>query len=252
MRSQHQLLFIGLVATRLIGFAWAQDQAKAPDPFTPKGKKAIRAAAEKFRDENKPTSDRVIPEDDYFLRAFNTPRKHEDQTFTMAGSDDKVYIFWEIAKAMKKTANDHGNDPDKVIVEWEKARTEVMDKLSTPDQFTNRALYDHERAVWDQFLDQWEKDAKAAAPERFKDALNQAAYELVKRGLDVQTKQETLAKTSGPTREANSGASASASARPGGYYLSDVIHERMMNHIYRTHHRRMNRIIRIRARGGRY
>lgn len=206
----------------------------------------LKAAQEsgKIIAENKPTSERVLEPSTYFLDAFIKPRKIGVKTFTMAGTDNKLIVCNAIANAMLKVAKEKGDEvPATLLSEWIKAEQQVLASLAAENAMKETAISPDERKVWEQFFEEWRNDVNRTNAARFKDALLQAAYEITKAGLDVQTAQEAAAST-GAATPARTGDGGGVVVSGSGY----PFHERRLNHIYRHHQRRMAKAAWIRAR----
>jgi hypothetical protein len=242
MRSKSWIVLV------LITLAFVTARSRAQD-FDLSNKGLLKAAQEsgKIVAENKPTSARVLEPSTYFLDAFNKPRKVGTKTFTMAGTDNKLIVCNALANAMLKLAKEKGQEvPATLQVEWVKTQQTLLDALAKENAKKETAISENEKAVWQQFFDEWLNDVNKTDAALFKDALMQAAYEITKAGLDVQTAQEAAARTGAATPAGASGGAGSLSGSSGGY---SPHHERTMNRIYHHHERRMVRVERIRARG---
>ncbi len=93
---------------------------------------------------------------------------------------------------------------------------------------------------------------ETAKTTKFKEALKQAAYQFTSTAVDFQKKDEAITASKavvGSSVETSlRGAGSPPTGSTGGYHFADVVHERLMNGIYRRHNRNMNKIERIRAR----
>jgi len=146
---------------------------------------------------------------------------------------------------MLEVANQPSNpEPaaEKYQLDWKAREEQLIKELTAPDMFEDTMITPRERQAWEQFLAEWREDVMVAAPLRFKDALLQASHAIAKAGLDIQSAQETEARSQGAS---SSTSSATGLSSTGGYYPH---HERKMNWIYHHHEIQMNRIERIRAR----
>lgn len=264
MRSVLSVLtFTILSLSSLVAVAQVDDVGKD-------GLAQARKDSTQFLVDKKPpgTSQPVIEQGGYFVEQFKKDREVKgtkkigpatvpfEGKVALADTDKKLIVCLEIANAMGNVAEEDGDHQSDMPAKWDEARKAVLEKLTTKNEKQKQAaMSDVERLAWEQFLEEWQKEALKAGENRFGDALIQAAYEIVKAGMDITTQQETVAQAAQAAASTGAGVvgtGAGAYARPGGYYHSDVIHERLMNGIYRRHHRRMNKITRIRARTGRY
>jgi hypothetical protein len=92
------------------------------------------------------------------------------------------------------------------------------------------------RKAWIKFFQDWRAEAIRVAPDRFRDALRQASYSLLRTVLDAE---EEWIKTVQDQRNSASTTSASTAGDSTGFYTSP---ESAYPHLYRRHFRIMNRI----------
>ena len=230
-----------LVATFLVADAHGQD-----DPLSVKNQKAandaIFARIQGTRAEDLGT--RVLADGEYFLKAFKSDRQLSSGHKLVAGNQ----IVWKLLE----TVREHGEKPVTQLRDaWIDAQKELLVGLTKEDPVTEAVILQPEEGkAWKSFLDQWRVDAMKADPSRLRTAMIQAAHEIDKALQGIQREQEASALGAGGRLVTRNGA---ASRRYGGSSsygatISDVMHERLMNGIYRSHQRRMNRILRIRGR----
>lgn len=197
---------------------------------------------------NVPASDPVLSPSDYFLEKFRKEYPVADGKLTLAGTNRKLMVCLEVAQAMLAVANQPSNpEPaaEKYQLDWKTKEEQLISALTAPDMFEDTMITPRERQAWEQFLAEWREDVMVAAPTRFKDALLQAAYAIAKAGLDIQSAQETEARSTGAFSSTSAAGVAGGQGSAGGYY---PFHERRMNWIYHHHEIRMNKVERIRAR----
>jgi len=130
-------------------------------------------------------------------------------------------------------------DDSKLLTAWEKKQSDLLAVMNQGAPLS--ILDDDPKVAWQLFLRDWTKDAIEKSSLR--DGLKSAPYEFLSAMLEIVEGQK-VAVTQGPSGAA-AAQGADSSSSSGGYY---PLHERMMNHIYWHHDRRMNRAERIRAR----
>lgn len=131
---------------------------------------------------------------------------------------------------------------------FERERTSFLDQL-------DNTLTPNKRSSWESLIESWQDELSDALEAGKFDAnslvAHREAYRVASKSLrkasgewDVRASRESASNRSRTDRSDRGMGAADVT----GSYWSDVWHERMMSHIYRTHHRRMNRIERITAR----
>jgi hypothetical protein len=217
--------------------------------FSNKGLKTAKEDAAKFFASNKPESPTVLSPASYFLDKLKKNYQTSGGKFAMAGTKRKLLAANAVALTMFRFANEQSADspPEKISGDWVATEQQLFAVLTKKDEFDDSVLTDNEKQVWQQFLKEWREDVIKNAPTRFKDALLQAAYEITKAGLEIQTEQEMRASTgqAAPTGGADNGANAGGQSTSAGAH---PFHERRMNWIYHHHDVRMARAQRISGR----
>jgi hypothetical protein len=174
----------------------------------------------------------------------------EPASMSLTQDDKKLVVCTMLAESMLAIAKVENQTAPQYLSAWLSAEPKILDYKTKK----GIALLDPRiKQAWQQFLAEWREKVLATDSNRFKDALTQAAYSLVRTGLDIEKEHvdRVLAGTATPTGGSSgggTGAGTSSSSASGGYRHVDVHHERLMNGIYRRHDRRMYKIDRIQAR----
>lgn len=272
---QARFLTFRLVAISLVlswsagGRLWGQ-----PPPSDEKGyaNEVLIAAAQKAAKmvvEIEPTGDVVLPLT-YFQEAFNKPQTvptldidgnpqfNPDGTprvskLPLTTTVKKLVVCTTVAEAMLDVAKPDGLTSQQYLQNWM-----VRERTVLGTKFGNEPmLQDDMKRAWQAFFDDWRAAVlKAdATSSRFRDALRQAAYAIVRVGLDIEQDHinKVLQGTATPTgSRAAVVVSTAAYSIPSGtarsYHHAEVMHERLMNGIYRRHYRNMSKIERIQVR----
>lgn len=256
------LLFVLLTAIAFHDVPAIQAQEGPPD-FSNKTLREYAKKAAVHVTDVQPSGELVLPVN-YFQEAFR--KEYKVQTLKADGTpdldaeagslsltqDDKtVVICTMLAEAMLAVAKPDGQTSGQHLVSWLAAEPKVLDyktKKGIP------LLDVRMKQAWQQFLKEWrEKVLAKEESNRFRDALRQAAYSLVRTGLDIEKEHvdRVLAGTATLSGGPGGGGPSTTSAGAGGgrgYHHVDVHHEHLMNGIYRRHDRRMYKIERIQAR----
>jgi hypothetical protein len=168
------------------------------DPFSNVGLKMAKSEAMMFFANNRPTTAPVLSSASYFLDRFYKSYHVTGGNFSLAGTKRELLACNAVAKAMFEFSNALPSSPlppETILVSWLSREQELIAQLTAKDEFDDSILTDNERQAWEQFLKEWREDVmKTAAPQRFKDALLQCAYEITKAGLGIQTEQEAAAR----------------------------------------------------------
>ena len=224
---------------------------------------ALRAYAKKAAvlvTDMQPTGDPVLAVN-YFLEAFRNEYKvlplradgtldqdAEPATLSITQDDKKLVVCTLLAETMLEVAQPDDQTPAQYLGTWITAEGKVLDLAVDKQPLLDVRI----KQAWRQMLLEWRDKAVAKDSDRFRDALRQAAYSLVRAGLDIEKEHVDRVLAGNATPAGGSGGSGSAMSSLGyssyGFHHVDVHHERMMNGIYRRHDRRMYKIDRIQAR----
>jgi hypothetical protein len=241
-----------------------QGQEGPPD-FSNKTLMAYAKKAAVLVTDVQPSGDLVLPVN-YFHEAFRKEYSvrpvnaagvidpaAEPGLMSLTQDDKKLVVCTMLAEAMLTVAKPPDQTSAQYLAAWiavEPAVLEYKTKKGIP------LLDVRIKQAWQQFLVEWREKVLVTDSNRFGDALRQAAYSLVRTGLDIEKEHvdRVLAGTASPAGGSGLGGTSSVltgsggSVVVGGYRHVDVHHERMMNGIYRRHDHRMYKIDRIRAR----
>ena len=241
-----------LLTSLLPWVAQAQDDALSNEKLAAAKKAALLLV------ETEPTGDLVLPLN-YFVEQFRkeypvlgpdgkpivNPVTKKPATLALTNEDKPILVATMFAEAMLEVAKPDDLTSAQYVAAWVPKEKELLaTKVGQVDLLTDR-----QRQVWQQFLTEWRDKVLATDEGRFRDALRQAAYSLARVALNVEQDHvnRVLAGTSAPT-----GGVGSDGTGTGGYvgsaHHAAVMHERLMNGIYRRHDRRMYKIERSRAR----
>lgn len=184
---------------------------------------------------------------EYFLDAYSQYRPYPAESTEVAGGfirlrdGNQMHIADAVAGAMLEVANLELPTGARYQEEWAARLQTLAPKLKDNANLTLKQI-----AVWFDFLEQWKKDVVKADLSRFRDALRQAAYSILR--LAIGTEQSQIDKVAKDRVAGGTATTTGERTRSGGYHHYDVRHERMMSAIYRRHDRRTYRITRITAR----
>lgn len=250
MNPKYRLLVVSVLVA-IASFANGACAQDKPDLTNAGQAKAKRDALE-WLAKNKPTHPLIVP--DQIIRT-NFDKDDYDWSYPARGEEEgdegkggwrsityKYHVVNELRQAMVEAAQ---AAEDKVFEVWVDKEAALKKKL------LEQKHPDKDPEILGAFLTDWFDEATKATKDDgalFKRALLQGAYQITQVVLDVQADQEREAGSRSGTGSPSSGTGTAGTGVVGGYYHSDVIHERLMNGIYRRHNRRMNQITRIRAR----
>ena len=227
-----------------------EDASRDVDPFSNAGLAKTRQEALDFIAKKVPKTDPVLSPPEYFINKFSKLYQTTGGKFTLAGTKAKLLACMEVARAMDEIGSQEGNPvptPQSLLADWTVREGILLSKLGEKSEatFDRSILTDNELQAWKQFLQEWREDVSRSNPERFKDALLQAAYQIVKAGLEIQTAQERAAASGELPARSSSNGDGSGNGIGG---TSFPFHERRMNKIIHHYERRASRAALIRAR----
>ena len=235
-----KLLCRWLVVLTVLACNVAQGQDRFD--FSPAGRKAKVREANEFVADPKNKGAQFLGEKYFYDKATTEYQTSVGQKYTLAG-DDKIVAALVVAKAMRQVLADPMSQND-LETAWRRKQIEVINVLGAGDDFDRKILQEGPKEAWRQFLTNWAAEVVKKDEKKFKDALMEAAYEIVNVILHIDADQKLDAKSSsnafGSTTATGLGGATSAAYFP--------VHERMMNHIYRHNDRQLGRAERIRAR----
>lgn len=205
---------------------------------------------------------------DYFLTELSketdvekedpaNPAKRVKSKLSINSAPLKVVQCLVIARQMLLTAQPSLPTQGDYLTAWHGRHADLLMTTGLPPKAPGK-LPDNvfsdltgEKDYWSKFLTKWETDAITKDATNFRLALQQAAYSILRVGLDKEKAQVDAVLNGGGTpsggnRSVSGSGSGGSSSRS--YHYSDVIHERLMNGIYRRHYRINNRITRVVAR----
>ena len=257
--AKNVLLLLALTAG-LVGIARGQQPL---DDFSNDGLIKAKLRANELVKTIQPSGDTFVLPADYFLKRFT--KEYEFPTVNpltgapvpgapvsrlgLANTDKKVLICTIVAEGMLEVAALERAAPADYVSAWMAKQRAILD-FQNKDKIP---LMDRaQKTVWELFFKEWIDDVINVDPARFRDALRQAAYSILRVGLDKEQEQIDKVLKGGATPSGTPSAAAATSLIAGGYvgsyHHSTVVHERLMNGIYRRHDRRMYKIERIQAR----
>lgn len=261
---------LGLVVA--IGLLVARAQAQEPRQLDFSNQGLINAAltAKEIVDSMEQTGETFVVPADYFLsqfqKEFTVVVKNsageiqvDEQTrmpikasLPLTGTDKKLVVCVLAAEAMLAAAGPDDLSTSEYLAAWEARQKEFLDL-----QIDEEPLLDlNQKQAWQQFLDEWREMVLQTDSTRIRDALRQAAYSIVRVGLDIEQEHidRVLRGLTTPSGERDDrGLTLTTGVVTSGTYYgpyshATVFHERRMGHIYRHHERRMYKIQRIRSR----
>jgi hypothetical protein len=162
------------------------------DPFSNASLLKSREEAIQLFVKNRPITPPVLQPPSYFLEKFKKNYETPDGTLTLAGTKHKLLATNAVAKAMLECADATAQveaPPEKVFGDWVFKERQLVVQLTKTNQAGESILSKMETIAWKQFLKEWRDDAYGSAPERFVEAMRQAAYEIIKAGLEVEAGQ---------------------------------------------------------------
>jgi hypothetical protein len=189
-----------------------------------------------------PAGEQVLREDyfrDKFKEAHQVTAAAGTTTLTMRDSQRLVLAVNEVAKAMLAVAGEERATSALYQSAWSTAEPDLLKRLGGPPD-GKVLLTPNLQAIWLKFLQEWRAEVVRVAPDRFRDALRQAAYSLLRIGLDTEDEWIKKVQEGGfvaaPVGGAPVGTGYVGGASP--YYpWMYHRHYRIMNRIERHHYR---------------
>jgi hypothetical protein len=184
----------------------------------------------------------LVLREDYFKDKFNEP--HTIQTpagvpakLTLRDSQRLVLAVNEVAKAMLKVAEPDRTSAVQYRSAWLEEEKVLIQRLASgegPVLLTPNLVQ-----IWGEFFDGWETEVVRLAPDRFRDALRQAAYSLLRLGLDIEEDWIKTVRESGNAAAAGMQMTSASAAGPleDRYPWMYYRHYRIMNRIERHSYR---------------
>jgi len=262
MASIRVILTLFLIVAAGASHAMGREPVDLSNEGLRQSKADAEAKAKELLANTKASGSTLVLAVDYFSKKFDESLsvpgfdliKLQPKTTTipkkLADMDKKVIQCLLVAEEMllaAEVSEDHIN-------EWNRRLTDVLKTTGKDGKSRVFSPLSSEDAYWKTFLDNWQNDVIKKDSARFRDALRQAAYSILRVGLDIENEQirKVLEGKSTPVGGGGGGGGGTISGFSSSSQYSsshaDVWHERMMNGIYRRHYRNMNKIDRITAR----
>jgi hypothetical protein len=165
------------------------------DPFSIAGLEKAKQEALDLISKRRRAGKMVLGPDSYFIDKWRKRYQTDNGPLTLAHTRHKILVCNRIANAMQEIAT-QGADAAKMQADWIVRLPQLLAELKKEDDNSNSYLDNQEGQVWQQFLDEWRNDVVNKAPRRFKDALIEAAYQITKAGLGIETARDQVAAAS--------------------------------------------------------
>jgi hypothetical protein len=184
----------------------------------------------------------LVLREDYFKDKFNEPHTIQSDAgpakLTLRDSQRLVLAVTEVAAAMLSVAEPDRASAAQYQSAWVDAEQVVLARLG--DVEGPVVLTPNLVGVWRTFLAEWRAEVVRLAPDRFRDALRQAAYSLLRLGLDIEDEWIQTVRDQGTAAAAGGPYAPASAAGPGAvdYWSPPLAYP----HVYRRHYRIMNRI----------
>ena len=207
------------------------------------------------------TGELILPAN-YFLEEFERQRPAqlpgEQPGATMSLTDTSPFRIAcdVVATRMLDIAGQDFAEGEQYLNAWIQQQPQLAEELAARCRWNNAELRDRQLRLWSEFLDVWRQAAVTAAPGRFRDALRQAAYSILRIMIAKErewVEQVRLDRVGGGGTFAAGGPGTIGPTGFGpvpaaGATWARVHHERKMNAIFHRHYRRSYKIERISAR----
>ncbi|MGI8979348.1 MAG: hypothetical protein ACR2FY_08990 [Pirellulaceae bacterium] len=213
------------------------------DKLSPVHQKALLALEQKVE-----TGDLVLRED-YFRDKFKElhefpgppatpPAPQQVQKLTLRDTLEFLKTVTEVSAAMLNAAKPNRNSADAYQTAWLEEERTILARMGeiSPTFVPDLGQGPERLQIWTTFLRDWRADVVRQQPDRFRDALRQAAYSLLRLGLNIEEgwvkavrEQGNIATTDSTSSTATIGTSSSY----GGHHR----HYRIMRRIERHHYR---------------
>ncbi len=141
-------------------------------------------------DSQQSSGDTLVLPVDFFENAFSrltpVPQPKDDpqlgpKKFSLRSDNQRAVLLGvAIAKAMLDVAKPE-RSPAQYIVEWTNQEQDTLKKLETEVVLTPVMIQ-----LWTQFFREWCAEVTRVAPNRFRDALWQAAYSILRSALEIE------------------------------------------------------------------
>jgi len=165
-----------------------------------------------------------------FAGAAGAPKKK----FTLRDTNPFLITLTEVAKSMLKVAEPDRANSAAYLAAWVEEEKALMAKMGPPPGI---GVAPDLIKVWEVFFETWRGDVARLQPDQFRNALRQAAYSILRLGLDIEADWIKRVREQGNIATSTAAGSASDS---GGTYVDHGHHRhyRIMRRIERHHYRR--------------
>ncbi|MBC7856968.1 MAG: hypothetical protein IAF94_26360 [Pirellulaceae bacterium] len=195
------------------------------------------------------TGDLVLRED-YFRDKFKElhefpgpppapPAPPQIQKLTLRDTLEFLKTINEVSKAMLNAAKPDRNSSDAYQTAWLEEESAILARMGdiSPTFVPDLGQGSERLQIWTTFLRDWRADVVRQNPDRFRDALRQAAYSMLRLGLDIEDGWIKAVREQGNiavAADTGTYSSVGASSSYGGHHR----HYRIMRRIERHHYRR--------------
>lgn len=198
------------------------------------------AAITLLRDADKDLGELLVPPD-YFAESFEKKRDFPQlgglptKKLSLRDSPSLILAITYFAVPMLEIANDKDLNSEGYLNKWKLKKDSLVNNIGAPPK--QPICPPDVAVVWDEFFDRWQEDVVKVDKERGRDAIRQAAYSMLRLGLNIEKEWIEKVKSQGNMLNAPAAFSGSSAAASGGNHQS---------HLYHRHEIRMWRITRPR------